>query len=501
MKRWLCAVLAVCLLLCGCSDLPEVSDPVSDVPPVADAPATEPLDRMALAYSHDDTLNPFAATTAVNAQLTGLLYDSLTSVADAYFNIHLSMAESADRTDPTHVVVKLRSGMVFSDGSAITVEDVVTSFNEAKKSQRYKALLTNVSAAKADRKTHTVTFTLAAADPQWMGCLTFPVVKGSTLTTEKGAAPIGSGDYILQTTDNGAKLVANSAVNPHRASAPHFTEVELRHLPNHNARHYALASGEITYYYNDLTDGDLPGIAGANRAVPMNAMVYIGVNSTRAALSTDTVRQALSKLLDRAAVCTTAYASWAAPSADPFHPDWGGTRTEDPIPARDLDGAMAQLDAAGYTPKNGARLALELIYSTDRADRARVADLVRSQMEGGGVVITPVPLEEEEYRRRLAAGQYDLYIAEIRLTADMSLRPLLMGGDASYGISRSGAAAVAYGQYLSGEMDLLDFIAAFATDMPYIPVCWRHGLAAYDRRLTTVTPVGYNPYAGFTVWK
>ena len=496
MKRWLCAVLAVCILLCGCSDLPDVSDPVSDTPPVSEVPATEPLTRMALAYSHDDTLNPYATTTAVNAQLTGLLYNGLTEI-DSDFSVTFDLAESADLTDPTHAAVMLRSDRVFSDGSAITAEDVVTSFNEAKKSARYKALLTNLTSAKADQKTHTVTFTMAAADPQWMACLSFPVVKGSTLTAEKGMAPVGSGDYVLQTTDTGAQLIAN----PHRTPAPNFTEVELRHLPNHNARHYALASGEITYYYNDLTDGELPGIAGANRAVPMNALVYVGVNSTRAALSKDTVRQALSNLLDRTAVCTTAYASWAVPSAQPFHPNWGGLMEEHPIPARDLDGAMAQLDAAGYTPKNGARLTLELIYSTDRSDRARVADLVRSQMEGGGVTITPVPLSEEEYRRRLAAGQYDLYIGEIRLTADMSLRPLLMGGDASYGITRSTAAAVAYGQYLSGEIERSDFLAAFAADLPYIPVCWRHGLAAYDRRLTTVTPDGYDPYSGFAAWK
>lgn len=494
MKRWFCAALAVCLLLCGCSALPEVSDPVSDTPPAAETPTAEPLSRVALAYSHDDTLNPYAATTAVNAQLTGLLYDSLT-VQDQQFNVQLSMAESAALTDPTHAVIKLRSGLLFADGAAVTPADVVTSFNEAKKSPRYRVLMTNLVAAKADGKKHTVTFTLAAADPNWQACLTFPVLRGSTLTRDKGKAPVGSGTYILQTTDDGAKLVAN----PHRGSAPHFTEVVLRHLPGHNARHYALASGEIHYYYNDLSDGDLPGIVGANRAVPMNALVYVGVNGTRAALAQDTVRQALSKLLDRTAVCTTAYASWAIPSAEPFHPQWGAE--ERPLPMRDLDGAMALLDGAGYTPKNGKRLTLELIYSTERTDRARVADLIRSQMEGGGVAITLVPLTEAEYRRRLAAGQYDLYVGEIRLTADMSLRPLLMGGSASYGVARSGAAAVAYGQYLSGEKDRSAFLAVFGTDLPFIPLCWRHGLAAYDRRLTTVTPSGYDPYSGFAAWQ
>ena len=370
MKRWFCAVLAVCLLLCGCSTPSDTSSPAEDTSTTTESPAAQPLTGIALAYSHDDTLNPFAATTAVNAQLTGLLYDSLTA-PDADFVSQLALADSAVLTDPTHVVVQLRSGIVFSDGSAVTAADVVTSFNEAKKSARYQALLTNVVSAKADKKQPTITFTLASADPNWMAYLTFPVVKGSTLTKEKGQAPIGGGDYVLDSGEGGALLAAN----PHRTPQPHFATVALKHLPGHNARHYALASGDIHYYYNDLTDGDLPGIVGANRAVRMNAMVYVGVNSARPALAKDTVRQALSKLLDRTAVCTTAYASWATPSASTFHPDWGGNTVEDATPERDVDGATALLDAAGYTPRNGKRLTLELIYSTERADRARVADL------------------------------------------------------------------------------------------------------------------------------
>ena len=497
MKRRLCAMLAaVCLLLCGCSDLPDVSDPISDGVSAIDTPQTDTPERVAVAYSHDYTLNPYAAATVVNAQLSGLLYDSLT-VIDAGLTPQLSLAAAVTPSDPTHLVVSLRAGAVFADGSAVTAGDVVTSFNEAKRSARYGALLSNVLSAGADKKQGTVTFTLAAADPHYLAYFTFPVIKGSTLTAEKGQAPLGGGAYVLQSVDSGAQLVAN----PHYSPAPHYAAVELRHLPNHSARHYALASGEITYYYNDLTDGNLPGIVGANRAVPMNALLYVGVNGAHPALAVPQVRQAVSKLLDRAAVCTTAYASWAVPSAQPFHPQWSAMAAYAADPPADPEGAIALLDGAGYVPRSGKRLTLELIYSTDRTDRARVAELVRSQLEVGGVAVTLVPLTEAEYLQRLAAGQYDLYVGEIRLTADMSLRPLLMGGAASYGVSRSGVAAVSYGQYLSGTLSLEEFLTAFDTDVPYIPVCWRHGLAAYDRRLTAITPTGYDPYSGFAAWQ
>ena len=66
-----------------------------------------------------------------------------------------------------------------------------------------------------------------------------------------------------------------------------------------------------------------------------------------------------------------------------------------------------------------------------------------------------------------------------------------------------------YGQSLSmaelashtGSLrELVDHMKAFAASLPYIPLCWRCGLAAYDRALTNVTPTGYDPYAGLDKW-
>ncbi|MBQ1203972.1 MAG: hypothetical protein IIX61_09300, partial [Loktanella sp.] len=54
---------------------------------------------------------------------------------------------------------------------------------------------------------------------------------------------------------------------------------------------------------------------------------------------------------------------------------------------------------------------------------------------------------------------------------------------------------------LNGEIDLKAFLDAFSEDVPYIPLCWLSGFAAYDRRLTSVTPTGYDAYYGIAAWK
>lgn len=493
-KTSLVLAALVALTLTGCDDLPQTVTPDAGNTVVSDGEESQETLKLSLAYSHDDTLNPFTAATEVNGQLTGLLYEGLMAL-DQNFVPQPVLAEIVDLTDATHLTVTLRSGAVFSDGSKVTPEDVVASFKEAKKSDRYRALLQNV--ASAQKEGDTVQFKLSAADPNARACLTFPVVKGDTLTDALAKAPIGSGPYRLKSTDTGATLVQNKQ----HPAAPYFKKITLSHLPNQASRQYALASGEITYCYDDLSEGDVPRLSGASQKVDTNALVFLGVNSNRGDLKKASVRRALSALLDRAAVTKAAYGDWALASASPFHPRWDRMADITPATDRDLDGAIALLDEAGCTPKDGKRLELELIFNADRPDRGKLAEQIRTQAEQAGVVITAEALSEKEYRARLKSGKYDLYLGEILLTADMSLRPLLSGGNASYGIAKSGDAVKAYAKYRKEDITLAEFVTAFSEDMPYIPLCWRYGAAGFDRRLTSATPTGYDPYYGVTGWK
>lgn len=495
-RRIVCVLLALCVLLLmgGCGEVPGMPDDLSngtgDVTP--DTP-DEAL-SFALPYSHDDTLNPFTTMTKVNLQLSHLLYDSLTVLADGYVP-QWSLASDVTATDATHLTVTLREGAVFSDGSAVTVADVVKSFQAAQFSPHYKALLSNVTSAKANSKKRQITFTLASADVNAQACLTFPIVKSSTLTDAAAKAPVGGGIYMLS-SDNGTQLVKN----PHHPVAVTFPTVGLRHLPNTAARSYALASGQIAYYFDDLSEGDPPRITGASRPVAMNAMVFVGVNSAHSRLSSPAVRQALSLMLDRAAIAAV-YGERGTASASPLPTAWqpmaAGTA---PSYEQDTAAATQLLTEAGYPLKGKQPPSLRLIYNSARDDRAAVAELLRSQASACGVKIVPTPLTEEEYRAALKEGDYELYLGEFRFTADMSLRSLLLEGKTSYGVASGSAAKAAYAAYLSGSGTLQAFVDAFGTDVPFLPLCYRGGVAAYDRRLTTVTPTGYDPYYGIAGW-
>lgn len=491
MRRLLCVCLAILCLLTvfGCSETTNVSEPTSDdtaQPQSQDLPQT-----FAVAYSKEDTLHPYAATTEVNVNLSSLLYDSLTVIDDRFMPQN-SLAASVEQIDATHLKVTLREGAVFSDGTAVTPKDVTASFDDARNSENYKTMLSNIASVSIDRRSDRLTFTLKKGDPNAAACLAFPVYKVSTDTKKAGEAPVGGGAYVYKTGKNGARLTAN----PERNEKPRYKTVPLRHLPNSDSMYYGLASGNITYYYNDLNTGEVPRVSGASAKVAMNALIYLGVNNDRSALKSASVRRALSLVLDRESLAYSGCAGWAQAATLPFHPNWESVSEIEPIFGKsDLAEATSLLEKA-----DKKKWELELIYSIDNGNRGALADLVRTQLESLGARVTVTPLAYEEYLTRLQSGKYDLYIGEIRLTANMDLDVFFAAGEARYGIANNSSTAKEYQLYREGESSLKKVVQKFEKEMPYIPLCWRCGFAAYDRRLLAVTPHGYDPYYGFVNW-
>lgn len=496
MRRRPLALTAALLLLlsaAGCSPQSKKPTGSSDVissSPEAEITTAPPKENkeFTLHYNAGDSLNPFSAATRSNLQLATLLFESLTALDDQW-TAQPSLAASVT-VDSTTVTALLRSDAVFSDGSPVTAADAAASFELAKASDNYKALLQNVASASVSG--NSVVFTLNSPDPNAAACLTFPIIKAGS-----GDAPIGSGRYVFSGGDSPAL-----ERNPHNADGGAFAVVRLKDLPNTDAVLRALEGGTISYYFDDLSSGEIPRTSSASASVPLPSLVFIGVNSQKSELSAPEVRCALSKAVAREELAANAFAGRAQASASPFPPAFGPAVECTGIDAAEnVAVAVAQLEQAGYNSENGRGLSLELLVSEDNSFRKAAASLLVDQLARAGVSLTVTTLPHSELVSRLQSGDFELYLGEIRLTADMSLRPLLASdGTASYGVDVDGAAAVAYAQYLAGTGTLQQFVDAFAADAPFLPLCWRNGLAAFDRSLIGVESTAFDAFHGFDAW-
>ena len=194
-KRLISVFIAVFMLLtfAGCkkTDKNNTSDIISS------GDSTVLSDTINLLCCYSDTLNPYTAASEINRNLTKLMFDSLIKLDNNFEPINC-LAESVS-ADGVTFTVKLKSSR-FSDGSTVTADDVVYSYNLARASATvYASQLYEVASISASDAL-TVNFTLTRQDPYFERLLDFPILKsGSDKRTDIDDVvlpPIGSGRYV-----------------------------------------------------------------------------------------------------------------------------------------------------------------------------------------------------------------------------------------------------------------------------------------------------------------
>ena len=89
------------------------------------------------------------------------------------------------------------------------------------------------------------------------------------------------------------------------------------------------------------------------------------------------------------------------------------------------------------------------------------------------------------------------------LRENLSLSPFFSaGGAASVGIDQTLPVCSAYTAFCAGEIDAAAFCEAFLDDMPFIPLCYRAGLASYNAQIAPdFSTAAYDMYGDITLWQ
>ena len=212
-KRAISLIIVFSLLfsLSGCFNTSEMFAKHSNGKPVQnkDYQPVEDI-NINIPYISNDSLNPYAAKSETNHKLATLIYDSLYAVGNDFQPVPL-IAQSY-KTEGNSLVVTIKNNLTFSDGSPLTVSDVVYSFNKAKSCEAYSDDLSNFDRADATNLSD-ITFTFRSFEVDLVSLLTFPVMKGQGTEDDLGYStstdsdsiftiPAGSGRYFLTKNKN-----------------------------------------------------------------------------------------------------------------------------------------------------------------------------------------------------------------------------------------------------------------------------------------------------------
>ncbi len=522
-NRIVALLLSLCVLasLCGCKDVSGDEGSLSTAPiDTADGGAS---DNWQLLYSYSDTLNPYTAGTELNRELCSLLFEPLVRVNNNFENV-FCIASSVTLEGKT-CTVKLRS-VSFSDGSAVTADDVVYSYKAARESKNvYAHRFYEVSGVSASAR-DTVIFTLTKNDPYFTALLDFPIIKSGSdnIVSSDGVAavPIGSGRYTVN--------AERTRLTPNRGYYlfdPSLKDIELINAPDGDAVSHYVEVGASDVYYSSFSGGDIVRMSGKKTDVNLNNLVYIGINSNNSVLSNKYVRYAISSALDREAVCNQAYYNNALAATGFFSPVFKETAARQTLEKNtNLEITIENLNKIGYNRLDnsgyrvnsaGNHLTFTLLVNSDNASRAAAAELISSQLFEAGIEIRVVERPYAEYISALQNGAFQLYLGEVQLQNNMDLSPLVLeGGSAAYGVGKATPAegeapdgedtaeskpgdgenageqqseeepAISYSEmiarFYAGDagIGIGDIAGALLTEMPQIPVCYRLGLVFYD---------------------
>ena len=264
------------------------------------------------------------------------------------------VAESFEPADGAKKwIFKLRKGIVFHNGKALTADDVVATINYhigADSKSPAKSVLSNLESVVADGP-ETVIFNLKGGNADFPFLLSdyhlamYPSEGGKPMF-DKG---IGAGPYVLKSFEPGVKLVADR--NPNYFKDTYFDGIELLSIVDVAARTNAYLSGEVHFIDRadlktiDMLKGapetELYHVSGfAHYTAPMHcdAKPFDDVN----------VRQALKWAINRQDLVDKILYGYGSPGNDnPISPSMKYAINPEPVYSYDPEKAKSLLKKAG----------------------------------------------------------------------------------------------------------------------------------------------------------
>ncbi len=243
-------------------------------------------------------------------------YDTLLNFNIEGTDLEPCLAESWEQKDDTTYVYHIRQGVKFSDGSDMTMEDVVYSMErvlDAEYSMSY--LFENVDHFETDEDAWTLTVFLTQPDTTWKYVpATSPctVVRKSVVEAEgdkygtADGSVVGTGPYMRTSWTSGSEIVLEK--NPYYWNDPDSLDVSKIYyeiITDDTSRALQAKSGQLDYVRNltSETTSIYESAADLNLVnYPATSAQFLALNSDKAPFNDENARKAFAYCIDKSAI-------------------------------------------------------------------------------------------------------------------------------------------------------------------------------------------------------
>jgi peptide/nickel transport system substrate-binding protein len=470
-------------------------------------------------YRETNSVDPiYAFDYPENTAITLMCESLLKQNADGSISTD-GLAASVDTTDPLSMVITLRDGVTFWDGTPLTADDVVYSLGRARDAKLggfYSNAFARVTSIDAtDAKT--VTITLSQADTWLYGELSsMPGVIYQQAFAEKAGADFGTvkggtmctGGFKLDTwkTGEGVKVVKNDAYWD-SANAAQAASITLKGISDDATITSGLLTGELHGVYA-LSISTLDQLKAATDKVTVfegssyAADAFI-VSSFKGTLGDAKVRQALSLAIDRDGILATNYkGSGSAARTLANKGTWGYSPEVFqagydalPAPTVDLEQAKQLIKEAGAEGKT-----INIGMSNEIPTLATEAKAVQSAAQSIGLKANLVSLSAANYinffidpkARETVDGFFTVNYPDYADPAALLATLALEGGSQNYSgysnpdVTKALEAARSEPDAAKRAQDVVEAQKLVTEDLPWIPIVSPNTILVMNNSVTGV---------------
>lgn len=542
-------ILSLCmtLTLAGCgqgdgsqsgegSEEPAVVNPDSGSESGNDA-ARE--NSVTLAYYSAEGLHPYTCDNAANQIITDLIYEPLFEINDSFEAepcLALSCTsrvisasgpasedtgdEDTSEGDPsdgdeedaakskrskiagkTDCIIELRQDVTFSDGTAMTAADVVYSLEQAAQSNSiYADRLADMESVRASGDS-TVVITLNAANASFEALLDIPIISSGTGNER---FPVGTGPYQVKTKDGKAQKLTKNTNWWQEGSLP-VQEVGLYAAEDSDMLIFGFGSGAVSMVATDLTGTGSLTYTGEYDVVdyPTTSLIYVGCNTRSGTCQSKSFRQVLNYAFDRETLSTKMLSGHAEPASLPVSPR---SKLYDEKLAEKYawseEKAKEALQDAAYYGRT-----LKLIVNSESTFKTAFAAELEKELEAVGIDVKVEELAWKDFSEALEDRDFDLYLGEVKLTANFDLTELISEeGNLNYGGYSSDELEELLTKFLTAAPEKWSEAAsnlykAVAEDAPIIPLCFKNNsVLTHWGSEVEITPTQQNLFYHFSDW-
>jgi len=390
----------------------------------------EPQD-LYLAYYPDRSLNPLFGSDYTNRVLMSLMYQPLFAVDNKKNPTPILCGRHKVSANQRNWFIYLEPNATFSDGSRVTVEDVVASYNQAMQNDYYKNRFLMHLISVEPTEDGGIQFALDTPMDNLPILLDVPIVKASDVanTDPTLPPPVGSGPYVFSDSVGGAALMRNESwwcgdtKIPARDKIidliPVSSPAEVR-----DAFQFGGDKSVSVVCTNPMSDSFAEYRCDYELwEIESGYFMYIGCNILYSEHFDDgTLRTFLTYGIDRESLAQDAYKGMVdtvtlpcAPTEVFYNRTLASQYGYSPMTFIDY------LSRYRIPTKDGAWKQMVLLVNSEDSARVRIARNIAEELTALGLPTKTLEAKGSHFKNVLVAGNYDIYLGMTRMSPNMDL--------------------------------------------------------------------------------